>query len=174
MLKTAVLEHRASGFSIVELMFTIAVLAILLGLAMPSFGTWLKNLQVKNAAQSITSGIQRARAEAVSRNMNVSFALGAGSSWTVNIVSTAEVVESKPSTEGAEDVTMVIAPGGASMLTFGNLGVVIANADGTPPLSQIDFSAVGSDRNMRVTIGIGGNARMCDPNQPTGSSLSAC
>lgn len=174
MLNTALRKHSSSGFSIVELMFTIAVLAILLGLAMPSFGTWLKNLQIKNAAQSITSGIQRARAEAVSRNMNVSFVLGAGSAWTVNVVSTAEVVESKPSTEGAADVTMVIAPGGTSTITFGNLGVVVSNADGTPPLSQIDFSVVGGDRNLRVTIGVGGNARMCDPNQPTGSSLSAC
>ena len=165
---------RSRGFTIIELMISIIVLVILITIAMPSFMTWLQNIQIRNAASAVLSGIQRARAEAVGRNANVDFVMAADSSWSVNVVATAANIESRSAIEGSQNVTRTVQPAGATTITFNNFGVVVANADGSASLAQIDFTAVGGDRNMRIIIGAGGNTRMCDPHLTPGSSASAC
>ena len=65
-------EH---GFSLVELMVTVAVLSLLMTLAVPSFAEWIQNSRIRTAAESIQNGLQVARAEAVRRNARVEFAL---------------------------------------------------------------------------------------------------
>ena len=167
-------KTKSFGFSLVELMFAIVILAVLVGIAMPSFSTWLRNSQIRNAAESIANGLQRARAEAVARNTSVAFVLATDSSWTVDYVvkpvAADPPIDSRSSSEGSRDVTRTVLPAGATTVTFNNLGQV---TDATP-LAQVDFAAVGGNRNLRVTIGVGGNARMCDPNLISGSSPSAC
>lgn len=171
-------KSKHLGFSLVELMIGIAILAILAGLAMPSFQTWIRNSQIRNAAESITNGLQRARAEAVARNTNVAFALGVDSSWAISVVTPASPIEQRLSSEGSRNVTRtalavdLITP--ATTITFNNFGVIVANADASATLAQVDLAAVGGTQNLRVTIGVGGNARMCDPNLVAGSSPRAC
>lgn len=165
---------RPSGFSLVELLVGIAILGILAAVAVPSFQAWTRNAQIRNAAESITNGLQKARAEAVARNTNVAFTLGADSSWTVSVVAPASVIEQRLSTEGSQNVTHTVTPVGATTITFSNFGTVTTNADASAPFTQIDLAATGGSQNLRVTIGAGGNARMCDPNLAAGSSPRAC
>lgn len=171
-------KSRHLGFSLVELMIGVAILAILAGLALPSFQTMLQNSQIRNAAESVTNGLQRARAEAVARNTKVAFALGTDSSWTVSVVTPASVIESRDRKEGSKNVTRtalavdLITP--ATTITFNNFGGIVANADASATLARVDLAAVGGNQNLRVTIGVGGNARMCDPNLAAGSSPRAC
>lgn len=167
-------KSKHLGFSLVELMIGVAILAILAGLAMPNFQTWIQNSQIRNAAESITNGLQRARAEAVARNANVTFALGADSSWTISVVTPASVIESRSANEGSKNVTRTELPVGATTITFNNFGGVVANVPASASLTQVDLAAVGGTQNLRVTIGVGGNARMCDPNLAAGSSPRAC
>lgn len=167
-------KSKHLGFSLVELMIGVAILAILAGLAMPSFQTWIRNSQIRNAAESITNGLQRARAEAVALNTNVAFALGTDSSWAISVVTPASLIEQRLSTEGSQNVTRTELPVGATTITFNNFGVAVANVDATASLTQVDLAAVGGTQNLRVTIGVGGNARMCDPNLAAGSSPRAC
>lgn len=63
------------GFTIVELMIGIALLAILLGIAGPSFATWVQNTQIRTMSEAVQNGLHRARAEAVGRNAPVRFEL---------------------------------------------------------------------------------------------------
>ena len=156
----------------------IVVVAILVALGMPSFQVVLRNAEVRTAADSITNGLQRARAEAVARNTNVQFVLGTGSSWTVDYVikpvSTDPPIDSRLSSEGSTDVTVTaVATDGtaATTVAFDNFGRVVQNP---PWLAQVDLTAVGASQNMRVTIGAGGNAKMCEPNLAAGSSPRAC
>lgn len=169
---------RQMGFSLTELMVGVAVMGILLGLAMPSFRIWLQNAQIRNAAESVQNGIQRARAEAVARNTNIEFVLGADSSWVVRVANPASVIEQRSGAEGSQSVTRTVLPGGATTVTFNNLGSVAANADASATLAQVDLDspllAAADSHDLRVTIGVGGNARMCDPNLATGSSPRAC
>lgn len=157
-------KNQPLGFSLIELMVGIAVLAILLSIAVPSFRTMIINSQVRNAAESIANGLQKARAEAVARNTNVAFVLGAGAntSWTVNQVAPATVIESRDGAEGSANVTRT--PVGVTTVTFNNFGRVV---DATP-VTQVDFTATGTTKSLRVTIGLGGDTRMCDPNLSSG------
>ena len=171
-------NSRAAGFSLIELMVGIIILAILAGIAMPNFKIWLQNSQIRNATESILSGLQRARATAVSRNASVEFTLGSGTSWAVNEVGGASnPVDSRSSTEGSKDVVATVTPAGANTVTFNNFGSVASNADASATLSQVQLDssilAPADSRELRVTIGTGGNVRMCDPNAP-GTSLTAC
>ncbi|HUW26604.1 MAG TPA: GspH/FimT family pseudopilin [Gallionella sp.] len=179
------IQRKQSGFSLIELLIGIAIMAILMGLAMPSFQTWLQNSQIRNAAESIQNGLQRARSESVGRNTNVEFVLGAGSSWTVQVVG-GDVIESRSASEGSKDVTVTALAADSSpatTITFNNFGGVGVppkqplNTDDSAPFVQVDLDSSvlspADSQELRVTIGIGGNVRMCDPNA-SGTSPRAC
>lgn len=69
------MKHVGRGFSLVELVVTLAIMGILLALAMPSYRAWIVNVKIRSTAESIQSGLQLARAEAVRRNTAVMFQL---------------------------------------------------------------------------------------------------
>lgn len=156
-------------------MIAIAILALSVALGVPSYRTWIQNTQIRNAAESIQNGLQRARAEAVKRNTNVAFTLGVNSSWTINVVTGGEEIEARSSNEGSKNVIVAVAPALATTITFSNLGTVVPAAD---TLTQVDLDSSVLDpadsRDLRVTVGLGGIVRMCDPNLPAGSSPKAC
>jgi len=67
--------HHRHGFTLVELMITIALLAILMTLAAPSFGAWIRNTQVRTMSETMANGLRLAQSEAVRRNRQVVFFL---------------------------------------------------------------------------------------------------
>ncbi|MBK7563538.1 MAG: GspH/FimT family pseudopilin [Propionivibrio sp.] len=177
-------KTRSSGFSLIELLIGIALVAITLMLAMPSFRTWIQNTHIRNAAESTVNGMQRARAEAVVRNTNVSFSFGGGSFWTIRQVSDNSVIESRPAEEILDSITRTTLPPAVppaaptATITFSNLGTVVANADGTASITQVDFDSTAlpaaDSRDLRVTIGVSGVARMCDPTVSDPTDLRYC
>ena len=56
------------GFSLIELLIVISVMAILLAMATPSFIDWRRNLQYKEAAEGIVSALRTARNNAITLN----------------------------------------------------------------------------------------------------------
>ena len=67
--------RQKAGFTLVELVITMAVLAVLLALGLPSFNIWTQNSQIRTVAGAIQNGLNLARAEAVRRNSLVRFQL---------------------------------------------------------------------------------------------------
>ena len=63
--------HKNSGFTITELMVTIAVIAILASLAIPNFLAWLPNYRLRSGAEEIQSTLQLARITAIKENSTV-------------------------------------------------------------------------------------------------------
>lgn len=59
----------------IELMVTVSILAVLMVATLPSIGQWMRNTEIRNAAESLQNGLTRARAEAVKRNETISFSL---------------------------------------------------------------------------------------------------
>ena len=161
------------GFSLIELMVVIAIIAILAGFAMPSYRAWIANTKVRTATESILNGMQKARSESLLRNTPVRFSLGANSAWTVECVTAtscpdltapAGQVEARSSDEGGTQ-NIVINSGGNTVLVFSNLG--IKSTAVASQISQVDLSLTGSDRPLRITVGAGGTVRMCDPSTGT-------
>ncbi len=62
---------HAGGFTLIELMVTITVLAILAVFAFPSFQTTIRNNRVLSDTTNLTTAINQARTEAVTRKQQV-------------------------------------------------------------------------------------------------------
>src|SRR5215470_8142398 len=135
------------GFTLIELMIGVALLAVLLMLAMPTFSTMLHNRKLRGVAESIQAGLQIARIEAMKRNQTVEFMLTdddpveagvsgftattTGPNWAVRVDTGAgfAFVEGRAAPEGsnatATTVSVQIAatyPAGASTIRFDGLG----------------------------------------------------
>lgn len=166
------ISFRSGGFSLIELMITITIVSIFLFLSLPSFSAWLINSRIRNAAESIVSGLQLARNEAVRRNANVQFVKGAGtdSSWTVSCVAVTpgcpdiNPIQSRATGEGSSSGTTVTPSHGLTVV-FNNFGM-----KSSPAVALINFTIdttnlpAAESRDLRITVDAGGNVRMCDPN----------
>jgi type IV fimbrial biogenesis protein FimT len=169
-------RERSAGFTLIELMIAVALLAILLTVGLPSFQQMLRNYEIRVAAESVSNGLQRARAEAVGKNASVQFVLGAGTSWYVDYVATPNPLARLDASSGTEtaNATVTVLPVAATTITFNQLGqIVTPNPDTSAPLTQVDLNATGGNRSLRITIGVGGNARVCDPSLPS-SNVRSC
>lgn len=161
------------GFSLVELMIGLAVVGIVIMLGLPAYTHWIQNLKIRNAAESVLHGLQLARAEAIRSNTNVSFVLGAGtlSDWTVSVVAPVQVIQTRSAAQGSDTVLVTRTPATSTTVTFDSLGraALLNAAAPVVPFTQLDFDVpttimpASESRNLRITIGTGGNVRMCDP-----------
>lgn len=70
------IRNRQRGFSLVELMITIVVAAILLAVALPSFRDVIHRNQVSSASNALLASLAYARTEAINRGQLVSMCPG--------------------------------------------------------------------------------------------------
>jgi type IV fimbrial biogenesis protein FimT len=68
---TRVAVPSARGFSLIELMVTISLLALLVTLSLPSFTGWIRNSQIRTVAEALQGGLRTAQAESLRRNQRV-------------------------------------------------------------------------------------------------------
>jgi type IV fimbrial biogenesis protein FimT len=161
-------------------MITIAVLAILMTLALPGMGKWMRNGQIRTAAESLQNGLQQARNEAARRNVAVEFVLGPGSGWTIQLANVGTVLESR--SDGSDQVVYVSAPANATTVTFDGMGRrMTANAaGGGPVLTQICVDLppavlpAADTRDLELDVSMSGSVRMCDPKVPSPTDTRVC
>ncbi len=73
---------KVRGFTLIELMVTISIAAILMMIAVPSFVAFQRNSELTSAANSLLAALNSARSEAMKRNVNVFIVPADGSTWT--------------------------------------------------------------------------------------------
>ena len=151
---------RARGFTLIELMVVVAIIALTTGLAAPSFKVMLANYRVRSGAEGIINGLNQARAEAVRRNTPVSFTLsGTGSGWTVNRVS--PLLELRKRGDGESAGITAVSSNASNSVTF--LGTGLVDSAGTQ-LTQIAVTSTASGADSRrINVFGGGLIRMCNP-----------
>ena len=165
-------SHKHAGFSLIELVIGLSVLAILIAFAIPGMRTWLQNSSVRTTTESIQNGLQLARSEAVRRNVFATYAQS-GTAWTVTAggtpvqTGTAEAAGTATVTASQNAVTFSgvgwVTPVPASTITF----------DVTNPTGGTCVATSGPIRCLRVTVTAGGQIRMCDPAATSGTA-AAC
>lgn len=183
------------GFTLIELMVTITLLGILISLSLPSFTTWIRNSQVRTVSEALQTGLRTAQGEAVRRNRQVvmSFTNDAnptlnpttvanGKNWSIQTVASpfinnnvTEFVRAGVLTDVASGVSITGAPKAICFNADGRLmaptgSAATADCVGTPAAFQVLHPA--SDRKLNVTVAVGGQVRMCDPQRPALSTAS--
>jgi type IV fimbrial biogenesis protein FimT len=63
------------GMTLIEVMIAMAIVVVLVAMAVQGFSGWTRDMSVRGAAESILSGLQTARAEALKRNTPMRFQL---------------------------------------------------------------------------------------------------
>ena len=181
-------QRAQRGMTLIEVMVTVAILAILVSLASPAIGDWLLNAQIRTAAEALQNGLMQARTEAVRRNAPVEFVLGAGSTWTISLAVGHTALESRQSSEGSQQVVLAVEPAGATTVTFDGMGrrwgdpATGKNLDAgkTAQLSRIcvDLPAAvlpaARTRNLELDISLSGEVRMCDPEVSSATDNRYC
>ncbi|MGR4868656.1 GspH/FimT family pseudopilin [Variovorax sp. LARHSF232] len=185
---TARQGRGSPGFTLIEMMVTLVLLAILFTLAMPSFSAWIRNSKVRTVADSLQNGLRLAQAEATRRNRQVVFTLTNdsptatahtpatnGANWSLNTVAAytndpVAFIEAGVLTDVASGVQIT----GPAAICFNAMGRMVDNpapgfgsvaCSSTNQTYQVGFasSTDGVDRPLRVTVKLGGQVRMCDP-----------
>lgn len=171
-------ETGQRGFTLIELMVVIVILAVLTTLGIPSFMEMIQNTQVRTAAESILDGLQLARSEAVRRNAHTQFVLGPGSSWTVSEINpptsgiacgSIATIQTRSGSEGSEKATVNITGNvgpGATSVTFTPTGWTTGSCSPNPIVQiNVGSSVLDStqERPLEIRISTGGGVRLCAP-----------
>jgi type IV fimbrial biogenesis protein FimT len=145
------------GFSLIELVVTVAIIGVLLALGAPRFADYLRNAKLRSAAEMFLSGVQLARSEAVRMNTPVEFLLTAndplpanvgtavasasGTNWMVRTADMGTFIDGKFGIEGAGR--------GAGQLTPVRINDTAAPASADPdappaaPMGSVIFNGLG-------------------------------
>ena len=68
---TSARSGGARGFSLLELLFAMAIITIAMAVSVPSFQVWIDNYRLSGTTSGVLDALQMARSEAVTRNRNV-------------------------------------------------------------------------------------------------------
>lgn len=77
---------KNTGFTLVEMLVTIAILAIVLFIGVPSFNGMIRNSEMRSNSSDIVVALNYARMEAIKRGSNVHFGQRVGVTWTGGLV----------------------------------------------------------------------------------------
>ena len=151
-------RYRASGFTLLELLVTIAVAAVLLAIAIPSYrGMVQRNALVANV-NDLVGDLNYARAEAVTRGQNVYVCSSSNQStcsndgnwsagWLIYVDDDFSASSPKPS-----DSKILRSRGRAGSgftLTTDDTSVLAFNSSGFAPDGNRTFNAASNDGNQK-------------------------
>lgn len=169
------LIRRTHGFTLLEIVITLAIFSFVIMLGIPSYSAWVINARIRANADAGMTGLQLARNEAMRLNQPVSFLLYTDGGWRVERFFDNSLIQQRAKAEGAGDVT--IAATGGNSIVFDGLGRVwLPDSTATGwnvgnPLTAVDYSvptttlAASDQKPLRIVIdAVGGSVRMCSPN----------
>lgn len=162
-------SYRNAGFTLVELMVTLAVAAIILTLAVPSFQGLIEKSQLTTEANGLASAMQVARSEAVKRGENVSLTANGASfaaGFCVHSGANCTDTGANPTQIRQFDALASVVSSSVTAITFTNMGEL---SPGTPVnviVSPASCSSGKEDGRRRVFVGVGGQVRVTSEDCP--------
>lgn len=165
---------RPRGFTLIELMVTIALMSLLMALAMPAFNSWIRNNKIRTVSDSLQNGLRLAQSEATRRSRQVVFSLtndkpvdtsftasADGSNWAVSTVAATGMTDASDGSAFVEAGVLADAGSGVqitgpSAICFGSIGRLVANTapgitgaecelpTATPPVQAYDVTVANA------------------------------
>ncbi|MBB1383360.1 GspH/FimT family pseudopilin [Shewanella sp. SR41-2] len=150
--------RRTSGFTLIELMVTVAVSAILLAVAAPSFTSLYNNTRAASAIGNIESSMAFARSQAINFGRKVSVCPGNGSScsgsWNNGYIIFIDDNGDKTADNGTEVLKRIqgfnskdFIKASSTLITFGTDGMLSST-------SSISIHYCPSKKNSEYSKGI--------------------
>ena len=152
-------DSRARGFTLVELMITIAVAAIFASLAAPGFRQLIAAQRIRTASFDFVSALGYARSEAVKRNTTVTLRAGASAdgAWTTGwrVVDPSNTAVILRSWTVGSNLALTEKASGQTTVAFGMDGRMPAGS--TAPKLQIEpASAIAGVKLRCVQVDLSG------------------
>jgi type IV fimbrial biogenesis protein FimT len=169
------LRRPEGGFTVIELMVVIAVLAILLVVAAPSFMSTLAKRRLEGAAAELATDIQYARSEAVQRNAAVGVVFNTNC-YTLYVVGNTNATGCAALGTGATQLKAVQMSAGTSLnfvpVTAGIAfiafepvrGMAIDAGAGTDRSGYVDVTSTSGNWQVRDLVIRVGRVKSCSPN----------
>jgi type IV fimbrial biogenesis protein FimT len=169
-------KHSARGFTIIELITIMAVLAILLTVGIPAYMNWMPDINLRSAVRDIKSDIELAKSTAIRQNTNCALVFDTTTtpdSYTVFLDNvTTNLVQDGGETllksvNMPKNVTMTGASfDGGTAVGFNSRGIPY-RYDSGPPAQILDLAGPGTvslqninNNYRRVRIAIVGTAKV--------------
>jgi type IV fimbrial biogenesis protein FimT len=168
------LNRIHSGFSLVELIIGMAIIAMLMALGLPQYATFISNSRLRATAEGISNGLNLARAEAVKRNSRVELVF-TNDDPIEPLVNTVVPVATPPLLNGPNWVVRAWVPATNSYdFIEGKLGAEGSGKTGTPGVEVATVTAGAYNGTVTFT-GFGGlNTAQSITYQVTYPTAGAC
>jgi len=138
-----IVTKKKAGFTLIELMIVIAIMAILAGIAAPNFQTYMAQRRLNGAARQVMTDLMAARMKAVSLNQRVKVSFG--STHIYQIWNDANGDETVADDEG-DDIARDIHPDYHDV-TFRASANPVFQTRGTATISTITLTLTNSNSN---------------------------
>ncbi|MFV3414506.1 GspH/FimT family pseudopilin [Pseudomonas nitroreducens] len=140
---------RQEGFSLVELMVVVALLAIFAGVALPGFRYLIESSRVQSAASTLFRLLQASRADAVNSRQTLTLCPSSGNlQWVVVRASTCV---SLTSTSVSQRLDL---PGSLSVSSSAN--ALSFKPDGTAAAVDLGISSSGTSKAFNIKVAASG------------------
>ncbi|RDV29441.1 prepilin-type N-terminal cleavage/methylation domain-containing protein [Alteromonas aestuariivivens] len=159
--------HRQQGFTLLELMITIAIIAIVVRIGAPSIITAQKNLVLKGAAESSYYTLQQARSHAVRQSNDIVVDFSGGTNWCIGITDQGDCDCGTANSCTVDGVEEVIRGDDYTSITMQNLNFGANNQATFDGVRGLSLGSAGSielsdgDREIRVQLNNVGRANVC-------------
>ena len=177
---------RHAGFTLIEVLVTLVLVAILSTIAVPTMTVWVANARVQGVAEQLQNALRLTQSEAMRRGRQTVFVLtnatpavaatpaANGSNWYLQSLpllngeavsdSTAYIQGSSLNSDARATIT------GPAVTCFSSFGRQVSNTAtglGSNCTAQtqtysVTAGSISGARNLKVTVSVGGQIRMCD------------
>ena len=172
--------RRSAGFTMIELLVTIAIAVILLTVVVPNFRPFLAKKDLEGVMSNLVTDLQYARSEAVQRNVDVQVTFATGC-YIVHLASAtgATCGGVTPADAAIKTVafgsstTALSQPGGLTRVRYDAVRGTATFNGGDANAGTITGTAAAGGFQLNLVVRPAGRLQLCSPNTSV-AGYSAC